>query len=160
MFRSLTIGEIAGLRPIFGEELDYRAVRVHRGADFNPVAWLAFRLRNEAIALGQEIYVRPAHYRDDYAAGPRAGLAFLAHEATHVWQWRTGRFHPARYWREWLTLPARGYAIDHLPVDTPFQDMAYEQQAEVVRQCALGDERYVLTLAAAFGPRVRNSNAG
>jgi hypothetical protein len=134
MSRSLTPGEIALLRPWFGKALDYGAIRVHRGHDLNPFAAAAFFNRNPAIALGRHIHVMKRHYRDDYAAGPLADFAgFVAHEATHVWQWRTGRFNPLTYFWQYWTWPHHGYDIRKVTAQARFDSLGYDQQAEVVR---------------------------
>jgi hypothetical protein len=125
--RSLTDGEIALLRPWFGEALDYAAVRVHCGHGFNPFAAAAFLNRNPAIALGRHIHVMRRFYRDDFAGGPLADFAgFVAHEAVHVWQWRTGRFNPFKYFWQYWTWPRNGYDIRLVNENTRFDDLGYD----------------------------------
>ncbi|MEI7933112.1 MAG: DUF4157 domain-containing protein [Alphaproteobacteria bacterium] len=139
MARPLTAGEIAALRPVFGDELNYPNVRIHRGAGLNLRALIAHLNGNPAIALGRHIHIAAAHYRDDYAGDLNAFAGFIAHEAVHVWQWTKGRLNPVRYlWQYWTWLH-HGYDIRAVTAESRFDDLGYDQQAEAVRLYVLGD---------------------
>lgn len=129
--RGLTEGERNLLRPLFGERFDLDRVRLCGGAGRSLVAKIAFLKGHPAIVLGQVIFVRCDRYRNEFCAGA-ADAAFLAHEATHVWQNQTGGINLISYVWQWLTLPGRGYDIAHLPPDARFEDLGYEQQAQVM----------------------------
>ncbi len=131
--RPLTQGEMAGLRPVFGDAVDVQRVRVHRGWDGNLLALAAFWFGNRAIALGRHIHVARGAYRDDYA-GDAAGLGdFIVHEMVHVWQWAGRRLNPALYLSQYLTWPHRGYDVRHVTAASRFDALGYDQQAEVAR---------------------------
>jgi hypothetical protein len=139
MARTLTSGEIAALRPLFGGEIDYRRVRIHRGAQINPFALIAHQNGNPAIALGRHIYIAGRHYQDDYAGSREAFAGFVAHEMVHVWQWANGRLNPVRYLWQYWTWPHHGYDIRDVTSQSRFDDLGYDQQAEVVRLYLLGE---------------------
>ncbi|MCK0166123.1 hypothetical protein MWU52_01015 [Jannaschia sp. S6380] len=94
--------------------------------------------RTGGIALFETLLVNPSSWRDDYAEGPPLDLAaamFLAHEATHVWQWqnraRTG-YHPAKAFAEQATVDDP-YLFD-AELTRPFLSYGYEVQASLVEE--------------------------
>ena len=141
--RSLTDGEIALCRPVFGEAVAYARVSVHDGPGLNPVARIAFRRGNPAIALGGRLYFRDPPPADFSAAGEAAKLLFL-HEMTHVWQYRrlTILGFLLRYADEFL---AHGRDADRLyefrPGVTRFAEATLEAQAEIVSHYAMARGR-------------------
>ena len=117
--RSLTPGEIALAKSIFGEAIDYSKVRmVHR-------KWWPFHPRNAAMAPTGNIHFHPqgSTWSEDFSKEPLHTQGFFIHEMTHVWQAQTrGRF--------------------YLPLfRPPFARYRYtnglEQQAEIVRHAFL-----------------------
>ena len=126
MDRSLTAGEIALARTIFGDAIDYAAARVANRK------WAFFQPREVAMAPRGCIHFNPrgTAYRDDFACQPLVVQAFFLHELTHVWQHQRGmnlilRRHPfCRY----------AYAIHP---GRPFTRYGIEQQAEIVRHAFL-----------------------
>ena len=96
-----------------------------------------FTSRTVGVMLGNLGFIRPGWMAEDYAAAPLSlpDAMFLAHEATHVWQWqnrgRTG-YHPLLA------------ATEHLGSDDPylfepdaavrFLDQPYEVQASLVEE--------------------------
>lgn len=142
--RAYTEGEIAGLRPIFGDAIDYSRVRIHDGADGNPIAMIAFSKGNPAITLGNHIFINPNNpnrYSEDYSANNFSNMAgfasFIGHESTHVWQHQNGGLNPFRYGWEYFTIPGDGYAIDDLDSGSSFGDLGYDRQGEVIRDFLL-----------------------
>ena len=137
--RVLTGGEIGLCRPIFGDAVAYDLVTVHDGAGLNPIARIAFRRGNPAIALGRRLYFREPPPADFSVAGDAAKLLFL-HEMTHVWQYRrlTIIGFLLRYADEYLAHgreAARLYAFE--PGETRFDEATLEAQAEIVSHYAL-----------------------
>ena len=128
--RSLSAGEIALARSIFGDAIDYAKVRLIRGK------WWPLQPRNSAMAPSGHIYFHPAAggWSDDFAREPLLRQGFFMHELTHVWQaQRSGPLflplmrHPFCRYRYRL-VPGR-----------PFGRYGLEQQAEIVRHRFLAD---------------------
>ena len=126
--RSLTPGEIALSRSIFGDAIDYSQVRLIRRK------WWPFQPRNVAMAPTGNIHFHPhsTHWSEDFANERLHRQGLFIHEMTHVWQTqRSGRFylplmrHPfCRY--KYRLVPGR-----------PFSRYGLEQQAEIVRHAFL-----------------------
>lgn len=85
--RSLTGGEIAMLRQVFGNALDYSSVKLH-----NHGYWLLFGFQpdNTATAPNGEIYLPGDLFREDFSTEPNDRSRLLVHEMTHVWQYQLG----------------------------------------------------------------------
>ncbi len=126
--RSLTSGEIAMARTIFGDAIDYAAVQVRRRK------WAFFQPRRVVMAPMGHLHFHPhgSAYADDFAAAPLAAGGLFIHELVHVWQaQRRGRWylvlmrHPfTRY--GYVLRPGWG-----------LERYGLEQQAEIVRHCWL-----------------------
>ncbi|HZF93967.1 MAG TPA: DUF4157 domain-containing protein [Allosphingosinicella sp.] len=85
--RTLSAGEVALLRPIFGERLDYERVRLNDGYGINHIAALALSSpAADAVTLRRTIYFG-RHLADDFAEASLIGQGLLAHELVHVMQW-------------------------------------------------------------------------
>jgi hypothetical protein len=82
--RGLTDGERSLLRPLFGDAVDYDAIRIVRGR--------AFALQGDRtyVTLGHRIYAPGPLYRVDFAAAGAQRQAILVHEVAHVWQSASG----------------------------------------------------------------------
>jgi hypothetical protein len=128
--RSLTPGEGALVRSIFGAAIDGSRVRLIRGK------WWPFHPRRAAMAPMGHIYFHPDRggWSEDFAREPLGRQAFFIHEMTHVWQTQAkGRFylllmrHPfCRY--DYVLRPGK-----------PFERYGIEQQAEIVADRFLAD---------------------
>lgn len=141
--RRLSAGEIALLRPCFGDRVDYGSVRLIDGAAGNPLAAIAFRTGNHAITLGRSIRYAPGIFREDYASEGPYLVSLLLHEVTHVWQWaRLGRARfVARYGWNLTTAgfrPARTYLYGE---ETRFDTARLEAQAQMVGDYCLALSR-------------------
>ena len=133
--RSLTSGEIALARSVFGDAVDYSKVRMVKRK------WWPFQPKRTAMAPTGNIHFHPhGHlWSDDFAAEPLHRQGLFVHEMTHVWQSQTqGRFylplmrHPfCRY----------GYSVEE---GRPFKWYGLEQQAEIVRHWFLAGRGYRL----------------
>lgn len=128
--RSLTAGEIALARSVFGSSIDYGRVQLIRRK------WWPFQPRNSAMAPMGNIYFHPTGgaWSDDFSKESLGRQAFFIHEMTHVWQAQAkGRFylplmrHPFCRYR---------YRLDR---NKPFHRYGLEQQAEIVAHRFLAD---------------------
>ena len=128
--RSLTPGESALVRSVFGAAIDRSRVLLIRGK------WWPFHPRRAAMAPMGNIYFHPDRggWSEDFAREPLGRQAFFIHEMTHVWQTQAkGRFylllmrHPfCRY--DYVLRPGK-----------PFERYGIEQQAEIVADRFLAD---------------------
>ncbi|SRR6266550_675060 len=128
--RHLTAGEIALVRSVLGNAIDYARVRLIEGK------WWPFHPRKAAMAPMGNIYFHPdgGGWSDDFATEPLDRQGFFIHEMVHVWQAQAkGRFylllmrHPFCRYRYTLE---PGKAFDRYGL---------EQQAEIVRDRFLAD---------------------
>ncbi len=128
--RSLTSGEIALSRSMFGGSIDYDRVRIVRGR------WWPFQPRGVVMAPTGNIHFHPGDRRwsEDFSTESLSLQGLFIHEMTHVWQsQKHGRFylplmrHPfCRY----------GYQLRE---GRRFDRYGLEQQAEIVRHRFLAD---------------------
>ncbi len=155
--RPLTPAETALLAPLHGPTLDTRGMRLTRAPVISvfPIAYdprprttcrerIAapqtgrITVRTGGIVLFERLYLSGEAYRADYAAGEPLDLTaamFLAHEATHVWQWQNRRltgYHPLRVFLEQVTQDDP-YLLDPDP-SRPFLAHGDEQQASLVEE--------------------------
>jgi hypothetical protein len=156
--RPLTPGETSVLHPIFGGAINY-AVNIRKGGAwslFGVAASIAFVNHRPAIAMGDTIYVHPAHWSDDYSRYGDPGL--LPHEMTHIWQYanRTiggrllGPIHVSAD-----SLLRGGDRAYELPPDlsgsTAFDRLGFEQQAMVVQAFAVAFAEQNVSKAELYG---------
>lgn len=120
--RTLTAGERALVREVFGDAIDLDRARIHARA-FVPLA----HRRGLAIAPNGHVYFHPDDHRDDFSRAGLAQQAWFIHEMTHVWQHQCGTC-------VWLRgLLNRRYV--YLPFDPgrPFSSYGVEQQGDIVQ---------------------------
>ena len=85
--RGLTAEEIAYLRPIYGDSIDYGSIRVQQGGSFESLT-----NSNNATTIGNEIHM--PNQTDDGAVFDadgsltEEGMQLLGHEVAHVWQYQ------------------------------------------------------------------------
>lgn len=111
---------------MFGDAIDYDAVRIVRGK------WFPFQPRNVTMAPRGAIHFHPdgTSYCDCFAGNSLASQGHLIHELVHVWQHQRGinlvlRRHPfCRY--DYVIRP--GWTLARYGI---------EQQAEIVRHTFL-----------------------
>ena len=124
--RPLTAGEIALARSIYGETIDYAAVRIARRK------WAFFQPRDTVMAPSGTIHFHPegTACREDFACAPLSDQGLFIHEMCHVWQHQRGVFLPlARH-------PFCRYDYAFRP-GWPLKRYGIEQQAEIVRHAFL-----------------------
>ena len=126
--RPLTYGEIAIARSIFGDAIEYGAVRLFKRK------WWPFHPRNAAMAPMGNIYFHPEGgvWSDDFSTEPLSRQGFFIHEMTHVWQTQT----KGKLYLPLMRHPFCRYGYE-LRQDRPFDRYGLEQQAEIVRHAFL-----------------------
>jgi hypothetical protein len=136
--RFLTAAEQRLAESVFGQAIDYDAVRIKHSK------WAFFQPKRVVMAPRGAIHFHPkGHlYCHDFCEGDWNDQGLFIHEMTHVWQHQTGmnlliRRHPfCRY--DYVLKPGK-----------PFTSYGIEQQAEIVRHYFL--LRLGLPLAGAHG---------
>jgi hypothetical protein len=128
--RPLTPGEIAIARSVFGEAIDYSAVRLVRRK------WWPFQPRNTVMAPTGNIHFHPRDelWSDDFSSEPLHRQGLFIHEMTHVWQTQKR----GRFYLPLMRHPFCRYAYQ-LERERPFDGYGLEQQAEIVRHRFLAD---------------------
>jgi hypothetical protein len=129
--RSLTPGEIALARSIFGECVDYSAVRLFRRK------WWPLQPKNVAMAPTGSIHFHPRGelWSEDFSTEPLGAQAFFIHEMTHVWQAQTR----GRLYLPLMRHPFCSYRY-RIVQGRPFGRYGLEQQAEIVRHIFLAEK--------------------
>lgn len=122
--RSLTPGEIAIARTVFGDAIDYAPVRVRRRK------WWPLQPKKITMAPRGHLHFHPAGsaYCDDFASESLVRQGLFIHEMTHVWQ--TQKHGP------WYLIlnrhPFCCYSYTLKP-GQPFSTYGIEQQAMIVQ---------------------------
>lgn len=80
--RRLKAGEIAFLRTVFQDAVDYGLMRVKKGSLLTIAAG--------GVTIDNVVNINPDWYFEDFSTAPLDGQALLAHETTHVWQYQRG----------------------------------------------------------------------
>jgi hypothetical protein len=128
-------GEVELLRRLFGDGISYDQALI-AGPGGNPIAWAALEVGGaQAIALGNSIHFHAARSEADFSLSTTGGQGLLAHEYTHIWQYRTGRATPVGIALNSLAMQRRGldpYDISGVTADTAFADLGFEQQATLI----------------------------
>ena len=126
--RTLTPGEVALARSVFGDAISYGSVTIRRRKFF------PFQPRRVTMAPMGHLHFHPnaTHYCDDFSAAPLHHQAHFIHEMVHVWQTQTlGRWHLVLRRHPWCRYD---YAIKP---DWTLAQYGIEQQAEIVRHAFL-----------------------
>lgn len=124
--RSLTPGETALARSVFGDAIDYDRVALSH------TKWAFFQPRRTVMAPLGCIHFHPQGnlWRDDFATAALIDQGLFIHEMCHVWQHQQGIYLPlARH-------PFCRYGYGLRP-GQPFRRYGIEQQAEIVRHAFL-----------------------
>ena len=123
--RSLTTGEIALARSVFGDSIDLDAVQLK-------TAWWV--LKHYAVSPNGNIYFNPADWITDFSDASLSKKSWLLHELTHVWQLQQG------------LKVVRGALIDRrydyvLKTGKSFFNYGIEQQARMVQDYFIRRQR-------------------
>lgn len=133
--RSLTSGEEAQLRKVFGNNIDLSNVRIVNGAGYNPDAKIAFDVGgNPAITEGNTVYMRSDKFSKDFSTTPE-GIRTLAHEFAHVQQFQQRGFANffGRYAKDLATIGDRNKIYDYASrPNTTYKTETLEGQAQMV----------------------------
>lgn len=139
--RSLTTGEVALARSMFGAAIDYAKVTIQRRKFF------PLQPRTVTMAPMGHLHFHPhaEHYCDDFAGADLDAQAHFIHEMVHVWQaQRLGRWylvfrrHP---WCRYDYTLKPGWTLERYGI---------EQQAEIVRHAFLLREGVEVAGAPSF----------
>jgi len=79
--RDLTPGEIAMLRSVYANLIDYPKVKVHN------YEYIFFQPANTAMTPNGEIYFPAANYQADFSAAGVSDRAWFVHEGAHLYQY-------------------------------------------------------------------------
>lgn len=126
--RFLTTGEIRLAAAIFGNRIDYAAVRI-----FDSPGGILGHITS-STALRNDIRIHdPSRYAPDFSQAPRALQGLFLHEMTHVWQYQSGR----NFAQELVSDLARHgfdrWAVYEYALNQPrLSDYSTEQQAHMV----------------------------
>lgn len=122
--RSLTGGERALARRVFGNAIDYDAVRVYNRK------WAFFQPRRTVMAPMGHLHFNPRGdlFCADFCDAPLDRQGLFIHEMTHVWQAQTR----GRWYLVFMRLPGSRYGYSLRP-GARLADYGLEQQAEIVR---------------------------
>jgi hypothetical protein len=133
--RSLSSGEIALARSVFGDAIDYWKVRMVRRK------WWPFQPRSAAMAPTGNIHFHPHGdlWSEDFAAEPLHRQGLFIHEMTHVWQAQSR----GRFYLPLMRHPFCRYAYT-VEEGRPFGRYGLEQQAEIVRHVFLAQHGFPL----------------
>lgn len=127
--RSLTSGEIALARGVFGDAIDYSQVRVTAGK------FLPFQPRGTAMAPEGNLYMYGC-YSDDFSQMPLSQQGHFIHEMTHVWQFQNRILHPVAAAIELNLRHAFNYKASYdykLSAGRDLLEYNMEQQASIVQ---------------------------
>jgi len=127
--RALTPGEVALVRPIFRDSLDYGAVRVI------DARYMLVQPSSVYMTPEGNIYAPGELWRDDFSATDLSRQAVFVHEMTHVWQFQSGKdllAEGATLFVASLGNYERAYAYDLEP-SRDLLDYGMEQQASIVQ---------------------------
>lgn len=122
--RTLTPGEIALARRIFGDAIDYAPVTIRRRK------WFPLQPRAVTMAPCGHLHFHPQGdgYCDDFSAADLTRQGLFIHEMTHVWQTQTrGRWYLVTHRMPWARYD---YALKPA---WPLTRYGIEQQAEIVK---------------------------
>lgn len=141
--RGLTAAEIAYLRPIYGDSIDYGSIRVQQGGSFESLFNTdLLGNSNNATTIGNEIHM-PNQVGGDNDAVFNAdgslteeGMQLLGHEVAHVWQYQSeGSGYLSDSAGEQINEGDDAYDWESaVAAGTSFENMGVEQQAELAEQ--------------------------
>jgi hypothetical protein len=126
--RFLTPGEIRLASIIFGNSIDYAAIRI-----FNSPGGILGQFAN-LTAYRNDISIHdPARYAPDFSQEPPALRELFLHEMTHVWQYQSGRNFVRETASDFIRHGFDRRAVYDYALDRPqLSDYSTEQQAYMV----------------------------
>lgn len=144
--RRLTTREIAMARSVFGNAIDYSAVKIHN----EEYLWFGLQDERTAITPDGEIYFSPSRFKEDFSIEPIVDRWWLIHEMVHVWQFQLG--YPVK--KEGLLIRPKsgfglaydpyGYSLTRLDGSNPrLSEFNMEQQGDLIADYFLVESRLV-----------------
>lgn len=138
--RRLTDGEVTLGRSVFGDEIEWRRVRIAQAPGLFFSAMVPF---------GRTIWFGRWRALWDFSRAPRLAQSWFVHELVHVWQGERG---VVLAYAKLSALTRKAYTIAYDP-ERPFAGYNIEAQAEVARLLFLAraGEETALSLEALEG---------
>jgi hypothetical protein len=128
--RELTTGETELARQVFGDSIDYAAVRIHDRA------YVPFQPKSSGMTPRGELYMRDC-YSADYSQGNIYDSALFIHEMTHVWQYQNKILDPIAEAFKLQLKHKFNYAAAYeftLDKNKDLTNYGMEQQAAIIEQ--------------------------
>ena len=126
--RPATDGEIAFLKLVYNDKVDYSKIDIHSGGS-GIVSGIATS-RGYGITLQNDINFPKSSYREDFSTGNLKDRQFLVHEVGHVYQYQRDPSY------SYLSAGAEGLRSDTYQVELDFTkslgDYRFEQQAKLL----------------------------
>jgi hypothetical protein len=131
--RPLTAGEIALAKTVFGDSIDYAAVRLHDRRILPPI----IQHRHQAVAKGNDISFPRSAYAADFSKETDAlKQSVFIHELTHVWQHQNGVVSTPRAALKETLKHKFNYLkcyLHSISAEKDLTDYGFEQQAAIVQ---------------------------
>jgi hypothetical protein len=134
--RSLTSGEIALLRSVFGSGITYASVRI------NNTKWFIFQPDDTAMTPNGHMYWPPAHYVGDFSAELLGKRAWFVHEGAHLYQYYGLRWNVTL---RGITDRNYNYRLD--PAKTSLSSYGLEEMGDIA------SDYYILRSGGSISPR-------
>ena len=149
ILRPLTKNEIRLAKPLFGDAIDYAAVRISSGKS------IFLQPPGYAMTVSNSIYM-DNRYREDYSQEDSSLRALFIHEMTHIWQFQNKILNPL--------VEAMGLGLKHkfnyhaaydfyLDKNKDLLHYGMEEQAEIIEGYFLARHES----RAAQSPRCKNN---
>lgn len=142
-WRYLTANEIVLARSVFGNTIDYTAVKIYHKTYF------LFQGRKITMAPNGNIYFhrKSENYVDDFGSANLGEQAYFIHEMIHIWQHQQGI---NVFWRG---LFSRRYNYFPMTPGKSFDDYKVEQQGDIVMHYFFLKSGYDLKTLQAKNPK-------
>lgn len=128
--RKLTDGEINLAKSVFGDAIDYDAVRVQNRKFF------FLQSKHTSMAPDGHIYMAASLRADDYSREDPVTQSIFIHEMAHVWQYQNKILHPLKTGAKLMLRHAFRYGSIYpyrLDEKKDLMDYNMEQQASIIQ---------------------------
>lgn len=128
--RKLTDGEIDLAKSVFGDAVDYAAVRIVNGK------FAFFQSKHTSMAPDGNIYMAASLRADDYSREDPVTQSVFIHEMAHVWQYQNKILHPLKTGAKLMLRHAFRYRSAYpyrLDAKKDLTDYNMEQQASIIQ---------------------------
>ncbi len=145
--RSLTEGEVALAQSVYGDQIDYAAVQIHKGS-----VYLHANKRFTAFVTYNDIYYRPEFYKEDFSQASLDEKAIFIHELQHINQYQHGvnlildflgllLRHKGRYSEAYNLVEGRAFSACNIEQQAVIVDSAYFCMSRLADSGATSEER-------------------